>query len=369
MQRRILSADSHVWEPPELWPERIDPRYRGREPRLERGPDGDRFVCEGVEISPLGATQRRESPGGSSSADPEGPAAARFEDVVPLGAYDPHARMADMQLDGLWGEVLYPTVTLELFGIPDAGLRSAAFRAYNDWVADYCRPYPDRLKAVGVVDTEDPGAAVRELERVRSMGLVGALISVAPGDDRYLRPEFDRFWSAAEALELPVSLHSGTEQAPVPFTDKSIGMLVSISVPVQVTLVDLVYAGVFARHPALRVVSVENGAGWAPYMMQAMDVRVFLDASRKLRFGDEEPLRPSEYVRRNVRITFMSDKLAIRLRDVIGVEALLWASDYPHPESTFPASRAVIERQLKEVPAGEQEQLICGNTARLYGFG
>jgi predicted TIM-barrel fold metal-dependent hydrolase len=148
---------------------------------------------------------------------------------------------------------------------------------------------------------------------------------------------------------------------------KSIGMLVTISAAVQTTLVDLVYGGVFARHPELRVLSVENGAGWAPYMMQAMDVRVFLGPSRKLEVGGEA-LRPSDYIRRNVRITFMSDKLAMRLRDVIGLDSLLWASDYPHGESTFPNSRQVLDRQLAEVPAAEREQIVFGNTSRLYQF-
>jgi predicted TIM-barrel fold metal-dependent hydrolase len=198
--------------------------------------------------------------------------------------------------------------------------------------------------------------------------MAGALVSASPGDRRYLDPRFDRFWSAAESLGLPVSLHSGSDMSPVPFVDKSVGMLAMLASSVQVTLIDLVYGGVFARHPRLCVLAVEYGAGWLPYMLQAMDVRVFLDESRKLRFGSEEPRRPSDYIRSNVRITFMSDKLAMRLRDSIGVGSLLWGSDYPHPESTFPQSRAVIERQLAGIPADERARMLCGNTAELYGF-
>jgi predicted TIM-barrel fold metal-dependent hydrolase len=103
-------------------------------------------------------------------------------------------------------------------------------------------------------------------------------------------------------------------------------------------------------------------------MLQAMDVRVFLDESRKLRFGTEEPRRPSDYIRSNVRITFMSDKLAMRMRDSAGVDTLMWASDYPHGESTFPHSREIIARQLAGIPDDERERMLYGNTARMYGF-
>jgi predicted TIM-barrel fold metal-dependent hydrolase len=259
-------------------------------------------------------------------------------------------------------------VTLEMFAAPDPLLRQAIFRAYNDWIADYCAPYPGKLKALGVIDTADLDAAIAEMERVRAKGVVGVLISVNPGDGRYVRPEFDRFWAAAVSLGLPVSLHGGTDVNAVPFNQLTVGMMCTISTAVQTTLVDLVYGGVFARHPRLKVLSVENGAGWAPYMMQAMDARVYLDETRKLRFGKEEPMRPSDYIRRNVGITFMSDKLAIRQRDVIGVEALLWASDYPHHEGTFPHSLAVLDRQMVGVPDDVRDQIVRRNTAALYGF-
>src|SRR5581483_8122779 len=108
---QILSADSHVWEPPDLWPERIEPAFRTRAPRLERAPDGDRWVAEGVTLTPLGASQRRETPGGPSLEAAPVTAPPRFEAVIRRGADDPHARLADMALDGVAGEVIYPTVT------------------------------------------------------------------------------------------------------------------------------------------------------------------------------------------------------------------------------------------------------------------
>jgi len=361
---RILSADSHVWEPPDLWEKRIDKRYADRAPRLESAPEGDRYVCEGTVLTPLGSTQRRDAEGGGMAAE----APPRFAEVIRPGSYDPVARLSDLERDGVQGEVIYPTVTLEMFGSPDAGLRRAVFRAYNDWIAEFCAARPRIYKALGVIDTDDVDAAVAELERCAKLGMAGALVSIHPGDNRYVRPGFDRFWAAAESLNMPISLHSGTDMKPVPFMEKSTGMLTSMFSIVQTTLVDLVYGGVFARHPKLIVLSVENGAGWLPYMLQAMDVRVFLDESRKLRFGNEEPRRPSDYIRSNVRVTFMSDKLAMRMRDTCGLETLMWASDYPHGESTFPHSREIIARQLNGIPAAECDQLLFGNTQKMYGF-
>lgn len=363
---RILSADSHVWEPPDLWETRIDRRFRASAPRLLRADDGDRFVCDGVVLTPFGVEHRRGRQGEPEFVRPEKP--PRYADLVRPGGYDPLARLADLDADGVAGEVLYPTVALELFGVPDGALRAAIFRSYNDWIAEFARACPARFKALGLIDSDDVGAATAELERVARLGMVGVAISASPGDDRYLSPEFDRFWSAAVSLGLPVSLHSGSDMKPVPFVEKSVGGICMLASTVQVTLIDLVYAGVFARHPRLCVLAVEFGAGWLPYMLQAMDVRVFLDETRRLRFGSEQPRRPSDYIRSNVRITFMSDKLAMRMRESIGVECLLWGSDYPHPEGTFPHSRAVIERQLADVPGEERERLLWRNTAELYGF-
>jgi predicted TIM-barrel fold metal-dependent hydrolase len=363
---RILSADSHIWEPPDLWERRIDRRFRDRAPRLLRADDGDRFVCEGAVLTPFGIGHRRGTDGRLQPIRPVRP--PRYEEHVPPAGYDPIVRLKDLEADGVAGEVLYPTVTLEMFAAPDRALRHAIFRAYNDWLAEFVSARRDRYKAIGIVDTDDVGAAVAELERIARMGMAGALISPRPGDNRFVRPEFDRFWAAARALGLPVSFHSGSDMKPVPFIEKSVGMLAMMSSDVQVALIDLVYGGVFARHPELIVLAVEYGAGWFPYMLQAMDVRVFLDESRKLRFGKEEPRRPSDYIRSNVRITFMSDKLAMQLRESLGPGALHWASDFPHAEGTFPHSRAVIDRQLAGVPGTERAELLWGNTAKLYGF-
>ncbi len=358
-EQRVLSADSHVVEPPDLWSERIDREFRHRAPHLERLADGDVYTCEGMEpaeIAGLSAAGDLEITFGTKG---------RWEQAVRPGAYDPKARIADMQADGIELEVVYPTVALRMFAIGDPALRRACFSAYNDWLAEFCRARPDRLKGIGMVATDDVDLAVAELRRVRNLGHVGAMISVSPERPYYVQPEFDRFWAAAVALQTPVSLHVGTDgERQRPVAQRTVGELCTIAVPAQRTLVDLIYGGVFVRHPKLMVISVEHGVGWAPYLLQSMDAAFHIKAATHLNEG----LKASDYFRRNIRLTFMRDNVGIRHRHEIGLDLLLWSTDYPHRESTFPHSREVLANMMAGVPPNEQHQIAFGNTAALYGL-
>ncbi len=356
-QQRILSADSHVVEPPDLWTEGIEPEFRQRAPRLEHLPDGDVYTCEGMEPAEIASL--------SAAGDLEVTftTKGRWEGAVRTGAYDPHARLVDMDRDGVDLEIVYPTVALRMFAIEDPALRRACFSAYNDWVADFCRAYPDRLKGIGMVATDDEDLAVAELERICRLGLVGPMISVRPDRPDYVQPKFDRFWSTAVELGMPVSLHVGTNgERQRPIAEATVGELCTISVSAQQTLVDLIFGGVFVRHPELMVISVEHSAGWVPFLMQSMDSAFHIKAATHLNEG----LKASDYFRRNIRLTFMRDDVAIRYRNEIGIDLLLWSTDYPHRESTFPHSREVLSKMMVGVPDDEQNQIACGNTAALY---
>ena len=202
----ILSSDSHVFEPPDLWQTRIDRAFRDRAPRMQRIDGGDQIVVEADQVlSGIGlisnAGARFEAPETISGN-------ARFEDVH-RGGYDPGQHLADMRLDGVAGEVLYPSQGLFYFRVADPALMSAIFRAYNDWLAEFCRTDPSRLKGIAMINLDDVAAAIRELERTARLGLAGAMITEYPLEDRrYDQPEYEPFWTAAEALGLPLSLHT-----------------------------------------------------------------------------------------------------------------------------------------------------------------
>src|ERR1700674_2599164 len=200
----ILSSDSHVFEPPDLWTTRIGAPFRDRAPRMGRIDGADAIVVEADQVlSGIGlisnAGARFEAPE-TISAD------GRFEDVHE-GGYDPEQHLKDMALDGVAGEVLYPSQGLFYFKVADTKLMSAIFRAYNDWLAEFCRTDPARLKGIAMINPYDGGDGVRELERAARLGLSGAMITEYPAESRrYDQPDYEPFWAAAAALDLPLSL-------------------------------------------------------------------------------------------------------------------------------------------------------------------
>src|SRR3989441_5558954 len=201
----ILSSDSHVFEPPDLWTARIDAAFRDRAPRMQRIDGVDQLVVEADQVlSGIGlisnAGARFEAPETISGR-------GRFEDV-PRGGYDPHQHLADMRLDGVAGEVLYPSQGLFYFRVKDGALMSAIFRAYNDWLAEVCRTEPPPLQGIAMINLDDVPGAIRELERTARLGLAGAMITEYPLEDRrYDQPEYQPFWAPAQALDMPPHLH------------------------------------------------------------------------------------------------------------------------------------------------------------------
>jgi predicted TIM-barrel fold metal-dependent hydrolase len=297
---------------------------------------------------------------------------------VRAGGFEPVEKMRDMDREGVYGEVVYPTLALALWALPDVAYLTAVAHRYNDWLADFCRASPARLKGAGMLILDDLPAAVRELERIAALGLGAALISVYPKDDRpYDRPEYDPFWAAAQDLEMPLSLHVGTNRQVPRGISADVRAAIQAQPPsfycttshwIQVTLANLIFGGVFERFPRLRVVSVEHELAWAAHFLRAMDY-LYTQRARRAEWprfrGD---VIPSDFFHQNVFLSFQEDELGIQLREVIGVENLMWGSDYPHAESTFPRSRAILERTLAGVPKEEVAKIVAGNAGRVYGF-
>jgi len=366
----ILSSDSHVFEPPDLWTTRIDTAFRDRAPRMQRIDGADQLVVEADQvISGIGlisnAGARFESP---ETISGEG----RFEDV-PRGGYDPEQHLADMRLDGVAGEVLYPSQGLFYFRVADTPLMSAIFRAYNDWLAEFCRRDPSRLKGIAMINLDDVGDGIRELERAARLGLAGAMITEYPLEHRrYDQPEYEPFWAAAASLGMPLSLHTATRrQGKIRGAgDKTLRDASSRSTKAfypALSLCDMIFSGVFERHPALRLAIVEFELSWAPNILAAMDY-TYRERHGEAVYRFKDGMRPSDFFHRNVVLSFQEDAIGIRLRDVIGVDNMMWGSDYPHSESTFPRSRKILEEILAGVPDDEGVKIAGANTARVYRF-
>jgi predicted TIM-barrel fold metal-dependent hydrolase len=370
MQRFILSSDSHVFEPPDLWQTRIDRAFRDRAPRIERIDAADQLVVEADQVlSGIGLISNT----GARFAAPETISAqGRFEDVR-RGGYEPEQHLKDMELDGVSGEVLYPSQGLFYFKVADSQLMSAIFRAYNDWLAEFCRCDPARLKGIAMINLDDVRDAIGELERAARLGLAGAMITEYPREERrYDQPEYESFWAAAASLQMPLSLHTATRRqgkirGAGEQTLRDASSRATKAFYPALSLCDMIFSGVFERHPDLTLAIVEFELAWAPHLLSAMDY-TYRERHGEAIYRFRDGMRPSDFFHRNVVLSFQEDATGIRLRDLIGVENMMWGSDYPHSESTFPRSRQILAEILAGVPDDEQAKIVGGNTARVYNF-
>jgi len=366
----ILSSDSHVFEPPDLWTTRIDAAFRDRAPRMQRTDGADQLVVEADQvISGIGlisnAGARFEAPETISGQ-------GRFEDV-PRGGYDPVQHLRDMEVDGVAGEVLYPSQGLFYFRVADTALMSAIFRAYNDWLAEFCKTDASRLKGIAMINLDDVQDGIRELERAARLGLGGAMITEYPLEHRrYDQPEYEPFWAAAQALGMPLSLHTATRrQGKIRGAgDKTLRDASSRATKAfypALSMCDMIFSGVFERYPRLTLAIVEFELAWAPHVLTSMDY-TYRERHGEAIYRFKGGMRPSDFFHRNIVLSFQEDVIGIRLRDAIGVDNMMWGSDYPHSESTFPRSREILKAILAGVPDDEQAKIVGGNTARVYRF-
>lgn len=371
----LLSSDSHIIEPPDLWAGRGG-HLADRMPRVERADDGDWwFVDDYKTMSFLGIQT-----GARFEGDPDRlRTSGTFAEVRP-GAYDPRRYIEENEHDGIWGSVLYPSQGLVLYQVPVGDVVTAAMKAYNDWLAEFCSEDPRRLKGIAMVNVDDITDAVDELQRCRRLGLSGALITVSPPAwQPYRAPEYDPLWACAQDVEMPLSLHVATDRA-----DPRVGrdafrldvkhvppsVFVNPDAQVRQSLADFVFSGIFERFPRLRVGSVEHELAWIPFFLDRLDY-AYTDRPRRgpdwRRFTDPDML-PSDFFRRNVFASFQQDPNALRLLDVIGGDTPTWGSDYPHTESTFPRSREILARILEGAPIDDVRRIVSTNAAELYGF-
>jgi predicted TIM-barrel fold metal-dependent hydrolase len=366
----ILSSDSHVFEPADLWTTRIDAAFRQRAPRIVRIDGADEIVIDADQVlSGIGlisnAGARFEAPETISGR-------GRLEDVH-RGGWDPEQHLADMRLDGVAGEVLYPSQGLFYFRIADSALMSAIFRAYNDWLAEFCRTDPSRLKGIAMVNLDNVAEGIKELERAARLGLAGAMITEYPLEDRrYDQPEYEPFWSAAESLGMPLSLHTATRRqgkirGAGAKTLRDASSRATKAFYPALSMCDMIFSGVFDRHPRLTLAIVEFELSWAPHLLDTMDY-TYRERHEEAIYRFKSAMRPSDFFHTNVVLSFQEDAIGIRLRDVIGVDNMMWGSDYPHSESTFPQSRKILAEILAGVPEAEQARIVGGTTARVYGF-
>ena len=383
-----ISADSHIVESPEVFRGLAD-RFGDAAPRIAATPhEGEGLVVPAEDRGAIGAGRvgiagRRldagrvfeRRPGHKPSPeDPKDPEVRGWIQEgyggIRKGIVDPAQRHADQDVDGVGAEVLYPSFFFRVFGMQNTELVTAAFRNYNDWIVDYESQARDRLVGLALLPLHDPEAGARELERVLDKGIRGACIPcTAPEGRPYRDPAYEGIWARAEEAGIPLSMHIGTGASAGSWetlVQSAISGYASAPQAAQDTVCELICQGVAHRHPGLRFVVTEFNAGWIPTWLERLDQGYERTPSAA---ADELDRLPSEYWGRQFFATFEDDRAAVLTRTLIGVQCLLWGNDYPHRDSTWPASQALLDELFEGVDEADRAAMTHGNVAALYGLG
>lgn len=358
----LFSADSHVVETEDCYAE-IDPAFRELRPRAVDDPaTGAIMVVPGLDFTVPASSLSRA---GRRYEDWKLP--QRWSELHPAG-HDPKARLAIQDEEGILGEVIYPSVGMVICLHKDASYRKACFEAYNRWLAAFCAGAPRRLLGIGMAAVRTPEEGVREIEAIHALGLRGVMLCGDPVFEDYDHPSYAPVWEAAIGLGLPVNFHILTGRDSYGMAvrgPKIIQQIVTVRGN-QNILMMMILGGVFDRHPKLRVIMVENDAGWIPHFSFRLD-----HAWERHRWSLEMGMiqrKPSSYMDENVYATFQDDSSVRLVIGALNPERVMWASDFPHGDGTYPNSRRVVDEVTRGMTAAQRRAIVFGNAAALYGI-
>jgi len=377
MSYTIIDADTHVTETPDLWTSRAPAQMRDRVPRVETDADGTMrwVVGESRGLASVGLTATAGV--GSFNKPPR-----NYEEMHP-GAFDAKARLKYMDQMGIWAMVMYPNVggfgAQQFLKLGDPELMLTCVRIYNDWQTEWASADERRLLPITSIPFWDVAAAVKEVRRCAAMGHKGILFT---GEPQYYglpligEPHWNPLWEVAVELDLPLSFHIGSGDMTEGLVKSRIAaygkmaafteLAVDIFLRNGLQLNDLLMSGVLARYPQIKFVSVESGIGWIPFMLEALDYQF-----RGNSVAEEHPefdRLPSEYFARNVYACYWFEQTAPRrLLDKIGVDNILFETDFPHPTSLYGEEvHARIKGGLSDCEEPVRRKILWENSQKLY---
>lgn len=366
---RLISADSHVVEPRNLWLDRLPKKFQDQAPRVESRETGDFFVVPNTSTGPKPVSTEGAMINDKIADNITGPTGYRFDDQRP-GAYDPAARLLDQDDQGVEAEVIYPG-WLIVHSIQEFDLKVACVQAYNEWLfEDFCSYAPDRLIGacalpVGVGPIEP---AVEEAKKWAARGARTYLLpQSAPGGMAWGDEHFEPLWNAIEEVGLPVGFHQAAGQVAV-FSDKtSPGAFWTVALGNKISLgwvfSQLIYGGVPERHPDLKMILVEGGIGWIAFQLNTMD-HMFGDHHRWT--SGDLSMKPSEYFWRQFWATFEDDRPGLLTMPFLDSSRLMWAGDYPHTEGNFPHAQEQVEHDFAGFSDDVRSAIVFDNAAKLF---
>jgi len=383
---KIISADDHVQETPDLWERRLPKHLREKAPKIIKLDNGGVAWAWGNNPPrPLGM----DVWAGREIRDDRDIETVAWECIY-RGTYDPDERLVAMDRDGVFAAVLYPNFSRAFVGMwltdggpggsqkLDSELALECIRAYNDHIADFSTTDSRRLIPVGIVPMESVETAVNEIKRMAAKGIRSGLIPPEPGRGRFWNdPQFEPIWQAMNDHNMVISLHLGvqagiklpaylpTAQDVPPGSAETMSTLARMLMAVPVAT--LLWSGIFDRYPEIKLAAVETDVGWLAYIKQRAE---WVYKNFPWRWHRKPNLQnpPGYYFGRNLFATFQEDIAGISSRHLTGIDALCWSSDFPHPETTWPNTREVLREQLAGLPDADILKLVTTNAARLFGI-
>ena len=364
--KRIISADSHVIEPPEIFEKALGKRFGQRSPRVIHEYAGKKgvFFFSGDQVVKIRDIDKKQ----------------RSKGVDEGVNFSPEERIAFMDGAGIEGEVIYATLLSTIMHASNLkrnrDMCRAAVQVYNDWIAEFCSYDNDRLIGVGAVTTDDPKWAAKEIKRIAKKGLRGVMVNTLPPVDcePYRSKRYDPVWAAAQDAELPVTLHIVTgrvrdavhvhtkeEHADAPAT------LMDLFAEAKRPLAnDFIFGQILDRFPRLKVVCSEFDINWIPAFMALID-RIQGSLSSRIELPKLK-LKASDYMRTRIWHGIIDDPSAEYVIPQVGASQVCWGSDFPHGRSIGSDAQGFVANLFKEFPRAEQEKIVGSNVAKVYGI-
>ena len=363
MQYQLISADSHLSLPPGFFQRYLPAPHRDHSwVKAVEGMQKKALKMAGMGLAHMAGRRFEDYQAKDISED----------DIRP-GAFDPAARLADMDADGVDAEVLISGGAAPTGEDITEEFQRVVIQSYNDFLSEFCSTHPARLIGPATVPFQNLDLALQEMKRAARLPGIRAFLFEAYPQLPYWDDAYEPFWQVADELGYPIHIHIATPRSNVlsmsslaPNKQGTAMSFISLSpMGLSETLAILIFAGIPQRYPNLRFVFTEAGASWLAYFKERMDL-----VYKRHRYWTKSPLEepPSYYVDRQCLNTFIEDTPAIRLRHEVGLGNMMWSTDYPHSDSTWPHSWKYIEEAFAGVPEAERHQLLAQNAIDLYGL-
>ena len=382
----IISADAHILEPPGIWETWLPQGMQEKAPKLVKDVDGgDAWQFAGApDPDPIGLVSTPGKPFDEFTWT------GVTYDQARAGCYNGSERLKDMDIDGVDAEILFPPQRTvgHFLGDEDEDFVRAGIEAYNNFLfEEFCAPDRSRLIGMAQISSLGVDSAVEELHKAKARGFKGVVISCWPAGGETIGDDDDPFWAAAADDGLPVCIHinlgsrksrqrqrqaaakAGGNQLyggqAAKANAKAVGGLAGVFSTVPATMGQLIFTGVFERFPSLHISMIETGVGWIPHLLEQMDDRYWRNRS----WGNipiQQP--PSYYWYQNMSATFITDRTGITLRHAVGIDNMMWSTDYPHHGNDWPYSRMTIDAMMGHIDRGERQKILAGNAVRIFGL-